>query len=492
LALLYVRTGNDGTDPAVTLADLGVIIPTGAGWTLLSASNPEDALGGGGQFTAREIRDSQDLHDAITGGSLEWSKNGSTEELAGAYRADYMLMEDFTDDDLVPASITLSGLDIGQDLSDHLNGGPNKHDASEIDVEGTYSNIPSSPTDLETVISELNSAIVAGTASFGTVTGDTGSAAADIANDTLNIAGSNGIVTSATDNPEVLTVDGNLLLPRDGSRPMTGNLDLGSNDITNVSNITASGLVDLSAGQFKLPQAADVSTSFPGGSEGDLAWDTDDEVLYAHDGTQWFALAPASGIITDHGGLTGLLDDDHTQYPLLSGARARNDITGVIDYGSDGDLILPTGTPGATLVDTGAAVEGAVKSVSGTLALYDGTRAKWLSVNRQIYSAAKKSSASDVYLRGPDGVSHLESGIGIGTNCAIVGLTVECDDAATFTVEVRRNDSATVLASVTVTAATSNSDMTLNADVASGDELQLYINGSCKSPHVQLHLAERF
>ncbi len=42
------------------------------------------------------------------------------------------------------------------DFDDHLNGGSSKHDASEIDVEGTYSNFSNSPGDLETVISDIN------------------------------------------------------------------------------------------------------------------------------------------------------------------------------------------------------------------------------------------------------------------------------------------------------------------------------------------------
>ncbi len=41
-------------------------------------------------------------------------------------------------------------------LGDHLNGEANKHDASEIDVEGTYDRIPGTPTDLETTISSIN------------------------------------------------------------------------------------------------------------------------------------------------------------------------------------------------------------------------------------------------------------------------------------------------------------------------------------------------
>lgn len=45
------------------------------------------------------------------------------------------------------------------DFESHLDGGPNKHDASEIDVEGTYASAPSTPTDLETTLSEYNTTI---------------------------------------------------------------------------------------------------------------------------------------------------------------------------------------------------------------------------------------------------------------------------------------------------------------------------------------------
>lgn len=42
------------------------------------------------------------------------------------------------------------------DFEDHLDGGGSKHDASEIDVEGTYSNFDNSPGDLETILGDIN------------------------------------------------------------------------------------------------------------------------------------------------------------------------------------------------------------------------------------------------------------------------------------------------------------------------------------------------
>jgi len=68
----------------------------------------------------------------------------------------------------VNAGITIDGRDISVDgttLDTHLNGGASKHDASEIDVEGTYANIPGTPTDLESALSSLNT-VIAGSSTF--------------------------------------------------------------------------------------------------------------------------------------------------------------------------------------------------------------------------------------------------------------------------------------------------------------------------------------
>jgi len=45
------------------------------------------------------------------------------------------------------------------DLSDHIDGGESKHDASEIDVEGTYSNILATPSDLESTIGSIDTVL---------------------------------------------------------------------------------------------------------------------------------------------------------------------------------------------------------------------------------------------------------------------------------------------------------------------------------------------
>ena len=45
------------------------------------------------------------------------------------------------------------------DFASHFDGGPSKHDASEIDVEGSYSEIGGTPTDLENTIDGINTGL---------------------------------------------------------------------------------------------------------------------------------------------------------------------------------------------------------------------------------------------------------------------------------------------------------------------------------------------
>jgi hypothetical protein len=77
---------------------LGITIPSGATWTPLLISSPSTPTGGSGLFTARQLRDSQDLYDAIQNGDLEWSKDGISVELNTSYVADVAYMSDLSDD----------------------------------------------------------------------------------------------------------------------------------------------------------------------------------------------------------------------------------------------------------------------------------------------------------------------------------------------------------------------------------------------------------
>lgn len=80
---------------------------------------------------------------------------------------------------------------------------------------------------------------------------------------------------------------------------------------------------------LKLPQGTDASKSATP-SEGQIYWATDTDKLYIGRGSTWKEIGPDG--ITDHGGLTGLGDDDHTQYLLANGSRSMTGSLGLNGY----------------------------------------------------------------------------------------------------------------------------------------------------------------
>lgn len=75
---------------------------------------------------------------------------------------------------------------------------------------------------------------------------------------------------------------------------------------------------------------------------------TDHDLVYQSDASAWSTWATlSSGGVTDHGALTGLTDDDHTQYLLESIVAAKGDIIGA--SANDTPAITSVGSNGQTL-----------------------------------------------------------------------------------------------------------------------------------------------
>jgi hypothetical protein len=479
---LFVRTGNGGSDPAFMINDLGFQVPTGAGFTELTL-----------QFTAVELRDSADLTAAISGGSLECSTDGATKNVeAGAYDQDLALVielnlreisEEPLNEELVDGSVVSSGLhthDVVEldgwptGLEDHLDGNASKHDASEIDVEGTYTNIAGTPTDLETTISGINEKLgtLVGQDTFSTITGDSGSATADAANDSLAIVGTGGITTAVTDDPEVVTINGSGLLPLDGSRAMTSGLNMGGFNIGNVGTVDG---VDVSALDSTVSgHISDGSIHFTESSIDheniqNIGTNTHDEIdSHIADTSIHY---PQSGI--DHGVLQGLGDDDHPQYTEWSQDET---VSGVWKFNpantEPNEILTPrTAVPNAHLV------EGATANVNGIIYVYDSTRSKFLSLQHmELITARNSTSARNVYLRIGEGIPSNETGYRMLRDGTITGLSVATAQAETWTLEVYRSGS--VIASLSITAAKGKQDATINVDFSAGDELAFFVNSA--------------
>lgn len=80
----------------------------------------------------------------------------------------------------------------------------------------------------------------------------------------------------------------------------------------------------------KIAAYQDGAWAFYAPSEGWLSWVADEDVVVIWNGTVWTALSGGGGV-ADHGALTGLADDDHTQYLNNARGDVRYDALGAAD-----------------------------------------------------------------------------------------------------------------------------------------------------------------
>jgi len=109
-----------------------------------------------------------------------------------------------------------------------------------------------------------------------------------------------------------------------------------------------------------------------------------------------------------------------------------------------------------------------------------------------VFTAIYSGNASDIYLRGPDALPTNEGGFYIPFDATIVGIGVTTNESESWTAEVRKNGSATVIASLDITTATSGGTYTLDVDTDSGDIIQMYCNGTLvNKPTMTVYLKKR-
>lgn len=526
---LYVRA-KSGTQE---IADLGITITTS--WYLLAASGPSDPEGNSGQFTAREIRDSKDLWNLITGDTIEWSQDGVTVEAAADYLGDFMLFQDFTDDffdardgrlalptgDALPAS--------GVEGETFWEGDEDKlwlWDGSQwITIASATSNDHGSLGGLgdddhsqyALLTGGLDRNIFSGGADFSTASGL--------------------IWPTGTDETGMATVEGNVYWDTDDDMPywydgsqwvsfqnLVSGVDPGPHthahaDTTGqtpndhhdqshahdgvdgsgqVEHHDLLGLSDDDHTQYALLSGDLARNAFTGGAdfstasglilptgtdrtglaevEGNMMWDSDDDEPWFHDGTQWVPLATViSGLDpqVDHGALTGLDDDDHPQYTAWDHDET---ISGVWTFATDATepafVITPdTDAPTTKLAD------GAIAIIDGLLSVYDGTRSKWLSVDRTTFHGGRRGNATNIFLRGAgDDVPTNVSGYVMPRNGTITALFAGTESSASWTFEVWVNG--VQAATLGIAAASSGQATNTNVDFSAGDVISLYCNGT--------------
>lgn len=178
----------------------------------------------------------------------------------------------------------------------------------------------------------------------------------------------------------------------------------------------------------------------------------------------------SGGIVQDHGELLGLSDDDHTQYLRADGTR---ELTG--DWNA-GDYSITA----KEFYGNGATLSGIAYVEGDDVYFYDTTRSKDLGVAIIEVAGARESvSTTNQYLRTFDGTPFNLSGAALPWDATLVGIVMSGEENnQTWTVQVRKNDSATSLASLTITNAYSNYDWTFDVDFSAGDRIQLYLSGT--------------
>jgi len=153
-----------------------------------------------------------------------------------------------------------------------------------------------------------------------------------------------------------------------------------------------------------------------------------------------------------------------------------------------------TNKASAPSTNLGAAGQIALASITNIPAYYDQTRTKWLSMYREYmtFSGRDNSNNANEYLRAGEFTSN-QGGPRLLRNMVLIGISGQTNGAETWTVRVRKNGSATNLASLAITAAAGAQQINTSVDFNAGDDIEVYCDGSSVNrPTVRLEWAARF
>lgn len=148
-------------------------------------------------------------------------------------------------------------------------------------------------------------------------------------------------------------------------------------------------------------------------------------------------------------------------------------------------------------IDTGFSGSGlsSLKVDGGRLWIYDSVRGKWLSSDTVIVTASRKGRAKNKYLDFENGVSSLATGFRITGPATIIGLAAQTRAQETWTIHVRKNNTETNIASLSINNLTGSHNNALNINLEEGDFVQFYAETTSflgiKDPKVWLKIAWR-
>ena len=272
----------------------------------------------------------------------------------------------------------------------------------------------------------------------------------------------------------------------------------------------------------------------------DFYVDTDDNHLYKWDGTAWvdskllvegdrvIALDSTSenifelttGVWTDQGqsldNAAVIVNNDGEELPALyvyeaeyllawvkiadSNVFAANTLDQAYDQGGPGvgrEIFVDSGavklsasggyaplelTDLASAPVTGLA-DGQMAVINGLLYEYDDVRTKWLSVQRMIFTFGRNGNTKNQYLNfGVGNMASNNAGFRIPRDATIVMMSGQLDAVGTCNMRIRKNDTATNIATLAIAAAQGASDLTTDINISAGDFLQSYLDATSGVP----------
>lgn len=192
---------------------------------------------------------------------------------------------------------------------------------------------------------------------------------------------------------------------------------------------------------------------------------------------------------------------------IPGGLEDTNDLNGAYEQGrtvevDTGSVVLSAADGGYAplqLVDQSSAPtldlgQSQFASIGGILYMYDSTRGKFLSVQRQTFVFGRRGKSSDQYLNfySSDHPSN-NSGLRMLRNATIVGLSGNLNKSGTCDLRLRKNDNVSNIATLNITSSLGNIDTNTNIDIDVNEFLQAYVDSTpfVRSPMLVVEIAWR-
>lgn len=140
--------------------------------------------------------------------------------------------------------------------------------------------------------------------------------------------------------------------------------------------------------------------------------------------------------------------------------------------------------------------DGRLDIKDGILYVYDGTRSKWLSVNRQTVVFGRSGITGNQHLSYMGGGVSSDSGYRPANSATIVSMSVKTSTSDDYSINIRKNDVLTDIASLVVSSTNNAGEITTDVDISVGDYLQCYleytgVGSGVEDPVVIIELAWR-